>query len=154
MNKMTKSRLKSIFIFEIKFLIASFLFSLLYELAHSPLYIFIDAPTLERKISFILHCAFGDVGFFISGYHLTALILKNWLLLYEKFSWRNVLLFTFFSFSHTVIAELYHVHILGSWEYNDAMPIVPLLGIALTPFVQNLILPPLVGKVLVYLERK
>jgi len=96
----------------------------------------------------------SDLAPFLIDYHLTAIILKKWLWLYEKFSWRNVAMFTFFAFVYTVLAELYHVHVLGSWDFKDAMPMVPLLGIGLTPLVQNLILPPIVVKVLVFREKK
>ncbi len=154
MNKLKKSYLKSIIFFEVKFMLVAFLFSLIYELAHSPLYIFVDAPTISRKLYYIVHCSFRDLAPFLIGYHITALVLKKWLWLYEKFTWRNVALFTFFAFVYTVLAELYHVHVLGSWEFKDAMPMVSLLGIGLTPFVQNLILPPIVAKVLLYYERK
>ncbi len=151
---MTKSDLKSIIDFEIKFMLAAFLFSLAYELAHSPLYIFVDAPTISRKLYYIVHCSFRDLAPFLIGYHITALVLKKWLWLYEKFSWRNVALYTFSAFVYTVLAELYHVHVLGSWEFKDVMPMVPLLGMGLTPFVQNLILPPLVAKILVSFKQK
>ena len=126
----------------------AFLVSLIYELAHSPLYIFVDAPTLWRKLHFIVHCSFGDLTPFLIGYHLVAIIQKKWLWIIERYRLRNIVLFTFFAFSYTILSELYHVHILKSWAFKESMPMIPLLEIGLTPFLQNLILAPVVAALL------
>jgi len=55
---MTMNLLKTLTLFELKFMLTAFVFSLLYELAHSPLYIFVDAPTVWRKLYYIVHCSF------------------------------------------------------------------------------------------------
>ena len=44
----------------------------------------------------------------------------------------------------TIIFETLATGELGRWAYNDAMPMLPLLGTGLLPLLQWLALPPLV----------
>ena len=145
-----RSLVRCLAIFEIRFMLIAFLLSLVYELAHSPLYIFTDADTTWTKLYFIVHCSFRDLAPFLLGYHLVAVIEKKWLWLIENYRLRNIALFTFFAFCYTILSELYHVHILKSWAFKDSMPMVPLLRIGLTPFLQSLILTPLAAKIIKY----
>lgn len=151
---MNKSKLKQIILFEAKFILLVFLLSLIYELGHSPLYNFVDAPTLGQKLYYIVHCSFRDLAPFLIGYHLVALLLKNWLWIYSRTDWKRIGLFTFFAFIYTVASELYHVHVLKSWSFKASMPIVPVLEIGLTPFLQNLILAPIGVMILRYFENR
>jgi hypothetical protein len=141
------SFIKRLIIFELRFMLVAFLLSLIYELAHSPLYLFVDATTVWIKLYYIIHCSFRDLAPFLLGYHIVAIIVKKWLWLYEDYSFRNVALYTFFAFCYTIFSELYHVHILKSWAFKASMPLVPILKIGITPFLQNLILPPIVVKI-------
>jgi hypothetical protein len=142
------SLLKRVVRFEIRFMLVAFGLSLAYELAHSPLYVFVDAASTGRKLYYIVHCSFRDLIPFLLGYHLVALIVRKWFWLIKDYQLRNITLFTFFAFCYTILSELYHVHILKSWAFKEAMPMVPLLKIGLTPFLQSLILTPLVAKAL------
>ncbi|NOZ61027.1 MAG: hypothetical protein GXO74_05055 [Calditrichaeota bacterium] len=151
---MNKYKVKHIVSFEAKFLLVAFVLSLIYELGHSPLYNFVDAPTLGRKLYYIFHCSLRDLAPFLFGYHLVALLLKNWLWIYGGTNWKKIGLFTFFAFIYTVASEMYHVHILKSWSFKESMPIVPILEIGLTPFLQNLILAPLSAVILNYFESR
>ena len=44
----------------------------------------------------------------------------------------------------TVIFEWLATGALGRWNYADSMPLVPVVGIGLTPFLQWLLLPPII----------
>ena len=44
----------------------------------------------------------------------------------------------------TVIFEWLATGALGRWSYADSMPLVPGIGIGLTPFLQWLLLPPII----------
>ncbi len=43
--------------------------------------------------------------------------------------------------------ELMAVYILRRWEYTTQMPLVPGLGVGLTPIAQMLVLPPIIFRV-------
>jgi len=44
-----------------------------------------------------------------------------------------------------VFSEWLNTAVRASWAYAPSMPIVPLLGVGLAPFLQWLLLPPLVA---------
>jgi hypothetical protein len=46
-----------------------------------------------------------------------------------------------------VTVELAAVHALGRWEYAARMPILPGLGVGLSPVAQMLVLPPIIFRV-------
>ena len=53
-----------------------------------------------------------------------------------------------------VSIELVAVYVMGRWEYTKQMPLVPGLGVGLTPVAQMLVLPPIIFHVVtVWLER-
>ena len=60
---------------------------------------------------------------------------------------RSVLLYIFFEFCFTLLSELYHVHISKSRTFKEIMPMVSSLKIGIALFIQNLILPTCVAKV-------
>jgi hypothetical protein len=44
----------------------------------------------------------------------------------------------------TIVMEWLAIRVLGRWAYAETMPVVPLLGVGVAPFVQWIVLPPLV----------
>lgn len=44
----------------------------------------------------------------------------------------------------TVISERVNVYLFKSWSYNALMPVIPWIRAGLTPFLQWMILPPVV----------
>jgi len=44
----------------------------------------------------------------------------------------------------TVISERVNVYVLNSWAYNEGMPLIPLLKVGLTPFLQWVFIPIIV----------
>ena len=45
----------------------------------------------------------------------------------------------------TLVLELLATGPLGRWEYAEVMPVLPLLGVGLTPVLHWILLPPLVA---------
>jgi hypothetical protein len=45
--------------------------------------------------------------------------------------------------SYTVFSEWLNTVVRGSWTYTDAMPLLPVLGVGLTPLLQWMVIPPL-----------
>jgi hypothetical protein len=44
----------------------------------------------------------------------------------------------------TIVMEWLATRVLGRWAYAEAMPVVPILGVGLSPVLQWIVLPPLV----------
>lgn len=122
---------------------------LLWEIAQLPLY----DVWHQDKWSYILyglaHCTFGDLLILLATYELVALFTggRTW---YRSAPVTRSLLFTLLGVAYTVYSELMNVRIKGTWGYTDLMPIVPLLNIGGTPFLQWLLIP----SVLIWLMRQ
>jgi hypothetical protein len=54
----------------------------------------------------------------------------------------NGVLFTLAGLGYTIYSEIANVRIKGTWGYTDLMPIVPVVEIGGTPFLQWLLIPP------------
>lgn len=112
-----------------------------WEFLHSPLY-------EDHTIGWFyvlwtrLHCTVGDVMILLFTFWLTSLLVGNrrWL---ERFQPFPVAVFTLSGMAYTTYSEWYNVYVAGHWSYTDSMP--ELLGIGVTPLLQWLILPPLIG---------
>ena len=61
----------------------------------------------------------------------------------------NVVLFTIFGLGYTIFSEILNTRIKGTWGYTELMPIVPVIEIGGMPFLQWLLIPP----VLIWLMR-
>ena len=122
---------------------------LLWEIAQLPLY----DVWHQDKWSYILyglaHCTLGDLLILLAAYELVALLAggRTW---YRSAPVAGSLLFTLLGVAYTVYSELMNVRIKGTWGYTDLMPIVPLLNIGGTPFLQWLLIP----SVLIWLMRQ
>jgi hypothetical protein len=122
---------------------------LLWEIAQFPLY----DVWHQEKWSYILyglaHCTLGDLLILLAAYELVSLLAggRTW---YRSTPTTGSLLFTLFGVAYTVYSELMNVRIKGTWGYTELMPIVPLLHIGGTPFLQWLLIPP----VLIWLMRQ
>jgi len=138
-----KNKWRAVLLLEAKLILVVFLISLLYENAHLPLYANFGGSSLAYKLYAAAHCAFGDLTPFLIGYHLVALffhslswpVSSRW-----KTGFAALLLFTL---AYGATAEVIYVHLLKAWEYKPTMPIVPLLNIGLTPFIQWPIVAPI-----------
>lgn len=122
---------------------------LLWEIAQFPLY----DVWHQEKWSYILyglaHCTLGDLLILLATYELVALLAggRAW---YRSRPNTGSLLFTLLGAAYTVYSELMNVRIKGTWGYTELMPIVPLLHIGVTPFLQWLLIPP----ILIWLMRQ
>jgi hypothetical protein len=116
--------------------------NLLWEVAQLPLYaIWTEKPPGFVRYA-VLHCTAGDV--LIAG---SALLLATCLAAPREFPRRGLarvaIVATLLGLGYTVLSEWLNTAVRASWAYAPAMPIVPLVGVGLTPFLQWSVLPPL-----------
>lgn len=122
---------------------------LLWEIVHFPLY----DIWYQNDWGFILyalaHCTVGDLLILLVLYEVIALLNRNrhW---YANNVMSSGILFTLFGVGYTVYSEIVNVHVKGIWGYTDLMPIVPVFDIGGTPFLQWVLIPP----VLLWLMRQ
>jgi len=126
---------------EFLLLILSIPLQLLWEIAQFPLY----TVWHEGEWSFILyglvHCTLGDLLILLSVYWLVSLLNRS---RYWSFSpsMPNIVLFTVLGLAYTIFSEILNTRIKGTWGYTELMPIVPVIEIGGMPFLQWLLIPP------------
>jgi hypothetical protein len=105
-----------------------------------PLYTLWTTSTIWTKAFAIVHCALGDVV-------IAALALVAALTLIGSDAWplrkfRKVLALTVvFGVAYTIYSEGLNTTVRQSWAYSPLMPVLPLLGIGLSPLIQWRVVP-------------
>lgn len=116
--------------------------NLVWEFAHMPLYTLWETGR-PREIAFAaLHCTGGDILIATSAL-LVALFLfgsSQW----PEAGFRRVgLVAILIGLGYTVFSEWFNIEIRQAWAYRDLMPVIPVLGVGLSPIAQWTILPVL-----------
>lgn len=121
---------------------ALFTFSahLTWEAAHVPLYTLWKEGSAGEIAFAVVHCTAGDLVI-ASACLVAALALVGDAAWPVRQSASVVTLATLLGIAYTVYSEKRNLD-SGSWRYLDSMPIVPLLGVGLTPLLQWAVLPP------------
>lgn len=122
------------------FVVAS-LFNYLWELAQAPLY-----EGMQRLRIVWWDCFLASLG---DGLLVLLIFAAGWMVL-QRQDWfvspgvpgYAVMLATGLMMSVSI--EWIAVHIVGRWAYTERMPLVPGLGVGLSPILQMLVLPPLI----------
>ena len=116
--------------------------SLLWEVAQFPLYTVWHQNDWGYILYGLAHCTAGDLLILLVIYELVALLNRNrrW---FEGKILFNGLLFTLAGLGYTIYSEITNVRIKGTWGYTELMPIVPVIEIGGTPFLQWLLIPPI-----------
>ena len=114
--------------------------NLLWETAQLPLYTIWQSGN-PREIAFaVLHCTGGDLVI-AAGALVTALALagrRGWP--FQAFPPVAVLTLTF-GMTYTVYSEWLNTTVRMTWAYSKLMPIVPILHVGLSPFLQWIAIP-------------
>lgn len=128
--------------FLLRFLPAVAAGNLLWEVAQLPLYTLWTEASRGAIAYAVLHCTAGDV--LIAGGALLAAICLTAPPGFPRRGFARVAVAaTLLGLGYTVFSEWLNTSIRASWAYAPGMPIVPLVGVGLTPFLQWLVLPPL-----------
>ncbi len=114
--------------------------NLLWEVAHLPLYTLWATGTFKEKAFAVAHCTAGDL-LIAAASLLGALLLagdRRWPLA----GFARVALVTLGAgIGYTIFSEWLNLVVRESWAYADAMPIVPIVDVGLTPLLKWNIVP-------------
>lgn len=114
-----------------------------WEVQQMPLF---DLPVpvdLQAAIAGCTRATFGDALILLAAYWLVALATRSRRWLFSP-TVRNVTAYILIGLAATVLIEALSTGVLGRWQYGEAMPVLPVLGTALSPVLQWMLLPPLV----------
>ena len=131
---------------EIPLVFSSYFINFFWEMIQSPLYDDIHRKTYGEILVSRLHCTLEDVLILLGAYWIVAWLVRNryWVL---DLRIRNVVGFTLLGLGYTIVSEWINADIRGAWGYGATMPRVPWIGTGVAPFVQWMVLPPLIASV-------
>ena len=116
------------------------LMNLIWELVQMPLYK--DALYDVQHIAFCALASIADALMVLLLYLAVALIFRNPLWI-RHLKWQQIGIVILIGGIGAVLAEMRHLS-LGSWAYADSMPIIPIVSVGISPFVQFMVLPLLI----------
>ena len=122
---------------------------LLWEIAQFPLYDVWHQNEWSYILYGLAHCTLGDLLILLVIYEVIALLFQ------DRYWYRapriacKGLLFTLLGTAYTIYSEHVNVRIKGTWGYTELMPLIPGMEIGGMPFLQWLLIPP----VLIWLMR-
>jgi len=122
-------------------LILSIPLQLLWEIAQFPLYTVWHEGDWGFILYGLVHCTLGDLLILLSIFWLISLLNKSRYWVFSP-SMPNIVLFTVLGLSYTIFSEILNTRIKGTWGYTELMPIVPVIEIGGMPFLQWLLIPP------------
>jgi hypothetical protein len=127
-----------------KFIVAvaviSYALNFVWELAQGPLY-----EGFEYDVEHISFCALASVADMLMVFILLfafALIYKDvyWM---RNWGWKRIASLVLIGFFGAILAEVWHTA-RGDWAYADAMPILPVAEVGISPVLQFTLLPWLI----------
>ena len=121
-------------------------------MAQSGLYADVARKTYQEILVSRLHCTLGDVVIMLVAYWITAALVRDrcWV---TALRFHDLAIFTGLGLGYTIVSEWVNVDLRSAWSYDSAMPRVPLLGTGLAPFLQWIVLPPVIAAVTATLLR-
>jgi hypothetical protein len=122
--------------------VVSFLLNLAWELIQLPLYK--NAVYNFSHIAFCALATIADVLMVLLLYFGFALILKN-LFWIQHVKLYQVAIVVLIGGAGAVLSEMRHLS-LGSWAYDDSMPLIPLVNVGISPVLQFMLLPLIIYK--------
>ena len=136
MNKLVNS-------VEFNLVIFSFLLHFVWEFVQAPTYAGMIELNHWDGIKLCMSATFGDVGFALTAYWITALSARSrsWVLHPDP---KDILIFLSVGIALTIGFEYYYTNISLRWTYSELMPLVPPFGTGLSPLLQWIIIPILV----------
>jgi hypothetical protein len=126
---------------EIQLMMLALPLELLWEVAQFPLYTVWHEGDWNYILYGLAHCTLGDLIILLAAYWVVALLNRdrNWHL---NTVLPNGALFVVLGAVYTVYSEIMNVRIKGTWDYTELMPIVPVVDIGAMPFLQWILVPP------------
>lgn len=114
--------------------------NLVWEMAQVPLYTIWAEETFGKIAFAVIHCTGGDI--LISGSAVLGALLvvgdERW----PNARFRTVAATAVLAgLAYTIFSEWLNTEVRGSWAYSEWMPVLPLIGSGLAPFLQWLVVP-------------
>lgn len=125
------------------FFALSFPLHLAWEVAQMPLFESGDAPFRETFLMCLTATATGDMLFMLTIYLTLAVVHWDWAWLSKHQSYDHPATWivpTIVGILLAVSFELWAVHAVHRWTYKG-MPLVPLVGVGVTPVLQMILIP-------------
>lgn len=123
-----------------RYVLAVALLNFIWEIGQLPLYSLWYEQGAAQISYAVVHCTLGDVG-------IAALALLGSLLIFGNSDWPRerygavATAAILAGFVYTGYSEWLNVFVQRSWSYAPSMPIVPVLGVGLSPLMQWMIIP-------------
>lgn len=114
---------------------------LLWEIAQFPLYTVWHEGDWSYILYGLIHCTLGDLLILLSVFWLVSLLNRSRYWIFSP-SLINIVLFTALGLGYTIFSEIINTRIKGTWGYTELMPVVPIIEIGGMPFLQWLLIPP------------
>ena len=128
-------------------LVLAFVLNFSWELVHCPLYEGCGYDPLH--VAFLGLAALADAIMAALLYLTFALVYQDGLWV-RQVTWRRVFWLVMIGGAGAVLTEIVHLA-AGNWVYTDRMPLIPGLGVGLSPLLQFAVLPFLIYKLSFYL---
>ena len=126
--------------FVITTILLAFLFNVAWEILQMPLY---KGGVYEwQHILFCVLASVADVVMVLLIYFGFAWIYKDGLWI-KNLNTKRIILLMLIGGVGAVLTEIRHLSI-GTWSYADAMPLIPVVNVGLSPVLQFMILPILI----------
>ena len=125
-----------------RYLVVTAIANLFWETVHLPLYTIWTDGTMRENVFAVLHCTAGDVLIALSAWAFAVLLAgrPRWP---AEAAGRVAVLTIMAGFAYTVYSEWLHTAVRQSWTYSPWMPVIPGLGMGLSPALQWLVIPSL-----------
>lgn len=113
--------------------------NLLWEVVQLPLYTIWLSGSTQEIIVAVLHCTVGDAVIAISALTLALILLGTGHWPKQRYLAVGVVA-VLFGLTYTIYSERINVT-SGAWSYSGLMPIIPWLGVGLSPVLQWIVIP-------------
>jgi len=126
---------------ETKLLALGLPLELLWEIAQFPLYDVWHQNDWSYILYGLAHCTLGDLLILLIAFWIVAAMLSNrrWFL---AAPWAGGAAFTVLGAGYTIFSEIHNVRVKGTWGYTELMPIIPYFEVGAMPFLQWVLIPP------------
>jgi len=127
---------------EVQLIMLALPLELLWEVAQFPLYDVWHQNDWGYILYGLAHCTLGDLLILLVLFEAIAFLNRNRYWYADNVLFSGVL-FTAFGVGYTIFSETMNVRVKGNWGYTDLMPIVPVVDIGGMPFLQWILVPPI-----------
>ena len=116
--------------------------NLAWEFAHMLLYTLWETGTAGEIVFAAIHCTGGDILIALSALMIALCLAGTWR--WPESGYLRVAAMTIaVGLFYTVFSEWLNIEVRRAWAYRDVMPIIPVIGVGLSPFMQWIVLPGL-----------